>query len=410
MAKRSREPNGAASIYKGADGRWHGRVTVGVRPDGKPDRRHVGRKTKAEVVKAVREIERKRDAGNLSKPGEKWTLGSWLEHWVHEIAKKYVSENTYAGYEVDVRVHLVPGLGAHRLDRLEPEHLEAFYAKMQHEGSKAGTAHHVHRTVRVALAEARRRGHVSRNVAEIARAPRLEEEEVEPYSIEEVQSLLLEASKLRNSARWVVALALGLRQGEALALQWDDVDLDAGYLRIRRNRLRPRYRHGCGGESCGRKPGYCPKREQIRREHKSTKSRSGRRTVGLPDPLIKLLRKHKEEQNRERAEAGADWEDKGYVFTSPTGGPLSPNTDSHVWKRLLRDAGVRDGRLHDARHTAATVLLVLGVPDVIVDAIMGWEPGGAARMRARYMHVTGIMLRKVADQVGETLWGPSGPK
>ncbi|MFB7290708.1 tyrosine-type recombinase/integrase [Actinacidiphila glaucinigra] len=408
MEKRSREPNGAASIYKGADGRWHGRVTVGVRPDGKPDRRHVGRKTKAEVVKAVREIERKRDAGSLSKPGEKWTLGTWLEHWVHEIAKKYVSENTYDGYEVDVRVHLVPGIGAHRLDRLEPEHLEAFYAKMQRDGSKAGTAHHVHRTVRVALGEARRRGHVSRNVAEIARAPRLEEEEIEPYTIEEVQSLLLEASKLRNSARWVVALALGLRQGEALALQWEDVDLDAGYVRIRRNRLRPRYRHGCGGESCGRKPGYCPQREQIRREHKNTKSRSGRRTVGLPDPLIKLLRKHREEQERERSEAGGDWEAKGYVFASPTGGPLSPNTDYHLWKRLLRDAGVRDGRLHDARHTAGTVLLLLGVPDVIVDAIMGWEPGGAARMRARYMHVTGPMLRKVADQVGEKLWGSSG--
>ncbi|MET7694152.1 site-specific integrase [Streptomyces sp. NPDC005483] len=408
MAKRSREPNGAASIYKGADGRWHGRVTVGVGPDGQPDRRHVGRKTKAEVLKAVREIERKRDSGSLSKPGQKWTLGSWLEHWVHEIAEKYAAENTYAGYEVDVRVHLVPGLGAHRLDRLEPEHLEAFYAKMQREGSKAGTAHHVHRTVRVALAEARRRGHVSRNVAEIARAPRIEEEEVEPYTIEEVQSLLLEAARLRNSARWVVALAIGLRQGEALALQWEDVDLDAGYVRIRRNRLRPRYRHGCDGEPCGRKPGYCPKREQTRREHKTTKSRSGRRTVGLPAPLIKLLRKHKEEQDRQRAEAGADWEDKGYVFATPTGGPLSPNTDYHVWKRLLRDAGVRDGRLHDARHTAATVLLLLGVPDVIVDAIMGWEPGGAARMRARYMHVTGPMLRKVADQVGEKLWGPAG--
>jgi len=257
MTKRSREPNGAASIYKGADGRWHGRVTVGIRPDGRPDRRHVGRKTKAEVVKAVREIERKRDLGNLAKPGENWTLGTWLERWVHQIAKKYVSENTYDGYEVDVRVHLVPGVGAHRLDRLEPEHLEAFYAKMQEEGSKAGTAHHVHRTVRTALGEAKRRGHVSRNVAEIARAPRLEEEEVEPYTIEEVQSLLLEASKLRNSARWVLALALGLRQGEALGLQWEDVDLDAGYLRVRRNRLRPKYRHGCGGTPCGRKPGYC---------------------------------------------------------------------------------------------------------------------------------------------------------
>ncbi len=406
--KRTRQPNGASSIYLGKDGKWHGRVTVGVRDDGKPDRRHVERKTKAEVTKAVRALERERDAGRVRKPGKPWTLGAWLEHWVKNIAKKYVSENSYDGYEVDVRVHLVPGLGAHRLDRLEPEHLEAFYAKMQASGSAAGTAHHVHRTVRVALGEAVRRGHITINVAEIARAPRLEEEDIEPYTIEEVQSLLLGASKLRNSARWVVALALGLRQGEALGLKWEDVYLDAGYLRTRKNRLRPKYAHGCGG-TCGRKPGYCPDREQIRREFKSTKSRAGRRTIGLPDPLIKLLRKHEEEQARERLEAGELWEDKGYVFASPTGSPLIPNTDYHRWKQLLADAGVRDGRLHDARHTAGTVLLLLGVPDVVVDAIMGWEPGGAARMRARYMHVTGPMLKKVADQVGTALWGAPDP-
>jgi len=179
-------------------------------------------------------------------------------------------------------------------------------------------------------------------------------------------------------------------------------------LWIRRSRLRPKYRHGCG-DTCGRKAGYCPQREQVRREHKTTKSRAGRRTVGLPDPLIKILRQHRDAQEAERLAAGSAWEDKGYVFASPTGGPLSPNTDYHVWKQLLRSAGVRDGRLHDARHTAATVLLVLGVLDVVVDAIMGWEPGGAARTRARYMHITGPMLRKVAQQVGDALWtAPEG--
>jgi integrase len=164
------------------------------------------------------------------------------------------------------------------------------------------------------------------------------------------------------------------------------------------------YAHGCGTNPCGRKAGYCPKREQTRREHKSTKSRAGRRTIGLPDPLIKILRQHQEAQEWERIAAGADWEGKGYVFASPIGGALSPNTDFHTWKRLLRDAGVRNGRLRDARYTAATVLLILGVPDVVIDSIMGWEPGGAARMRARYMHVTGTMLRKVAQQVGDALW------
>ena len=251
-----------------------------------------------------------------------------------------------------------------------------------------------------------RRGQVFTNAAEIAKAPRREGEDIEPYTIEEVQSLLVEAAKLRNSARWVVALALGLRQGKALGLHWEDVDLASGYVRIRKNRLRPKYAHGCGANLCGRKAGYYPKRQQTRRERKSTKSRAGRRTIGLPDPLIKILRQPQEAQERERLASGADWAGKGYVFASPTGDPLSPNTDFHTWKRLLRDAGVRDGRLHDARHTAATVLLILGVPDVVVDAIMGWEPGGAARMRARYMHVTGTLLRKVAQQVGDALWEP----
>ncbi|WP_037840121.1 tyrosine-type recombinase/integrase [Streptomyces sp. NRRL S-337] len=401
---RTRQPNGASSIYLGKDGKWHGRVTVGTRDDGKPDRRHIERKTRAEVTKAVREMERARDAKKLRKPGQRWTLHSWLEHWVENIAKPYVSENTYDGYEVDVRVHLVPGLGAHKLDRLEPEHLERFYRKMQDSGSSAGTAHHVHRTIRTALSEAVRRGHVATNVAEIAKAPRLEEEDIEPFTIEEVQSLLVEASKLRNSARWVVALALGLRQGEALGLHWEDVDLEAGYVRIRKNRLRPKYEHGCGG-TCERKAGYCPDRREVRREFKSTKSRAGRRTIGLPDPIIKLLIKHREEQERERQEAGELWQGTGYVFASPIGAPLIPNTDYHQWKHLLAAAGVRDGRLHDARHAAAQVLLLLGVPDVIVDAIMGWEPGGAARMRARYMHVTGPLLKKVAKQIAGALWG-----
>ncbi|GHG33673.1 tyrosine-type recombinase/integrase [Streptomyces zaomyceticus] len=405
--KRTRQPNGASSIYLGKDGKWHGRVTVGVRPDGKTDRRHIERKTRAEVTEAVRELERQRKDGTVRKAGQQWTVKTWLEHWVENIAKKYVSENSYDGYEVDVRVHLVPGLGAHKLERLEPEHLEEFYQRMQKNGSSAGTAHHVHRTVRVALGEAVRRGHVAKNVAEIAKAPRLEEEEIEPYSIDEIQRLLLEASKLRNSARWVVALALGLRQGEALGLKWEDVYLDAGYLRIRKNRLRPKYEHGCGG-TCGRMPGYCTERKQIRREFKNTKSRAGRRTIGLPVPLIKLLAKHREEQELEQKEAGAEWEDGGYVFAQPTGKPLIPNTDYHHWKKLLEDAGVRDGRLHDARHTAGTVLLLLGVPDVIVDAIMGWEPGGSARMRARYMHITGPMLQNVAKQIGDALWG--GPE
>ncbi|MBW5481145.1 tyrosine-type recombinase/integrase [Streptomyces bambusae] len=403
-APKTRQPNGASSIFQGKDGRWHGYVTVGTKDNGSPDRRHVSRKTRPEVTKLVRELERQRDKGAVRQVGKSWTLETWLTHWVENIAAAHVSENTIDGYRVAVNHHLIPGLGAHRLEKLEPEHLERFYKKMQDSGSAAGTAHQVHRTVRTALNEAVRRAHLTVNPATIAKAPRLEEEEVEPYSVEEVQRLLAEAAKHRNTARWVIALALGLRQGEVLGMQWDDVDFDLGVIRVRRGRLRPRYKHGCG-DRCGRKPGYCPQKINTRRETKNAKSRAGQRPIGAPDELLQLLRQHKEGQAHERALARDLWTEKGYVFTSPTGEPLNPNTDYHKWKELLKAAGVRDARLHDARHTAATVLLILGVPDAVVDAIMGWEPGKSARMRRRYQHLTSRVLKDTADKVGGLLWG-----
>ncbi|MFG3525172.1 tyrosine-type recombinase/integrase [Streptomyces sp. NPDC047917] len=403
-APKSRQPNGASSIYLGKDGRWHGRITVGVKDDGTPDRRHVSRKTRAEVTKVVRELERQRDKGAVRKAGQSWTVKTWLTHWVENIAAAHVSENTIDGYRVAVYHHLVPGLGAHRLEKLDPEHLERLYKKMQDNGSAAGTAHQAHRTIRTALNEAVRRQHLTSNPASIAKAPKVEEEEVEPYTVEEVQHLLAEAAKHRNTARWVIALALGLRQGEVLGMQWDDVDFELGVIRVRRGRLRPRYKHGCG-DRCGRKPGYCPQKINTRRETKNAKSRAGQRPIGVPEELLQLLRRHKEDQARERTVARDLWAEKGYVFTSPTGEPLNPNTDYHKWKELLKAAGVRDARLHDARHTAATVLLILGVSDAVVDAIMGWEPGKSARMRRRYQHLTSRVLKDTAAKVGGLLWG-----
>jgi integrase len=131
-----------------------------------------------------------------------------------------VSENAHSGYKVDVRVHLVPGIGAHWLDKLEAEHLEKLYVKMMRAGSAAGTAHHVHRTARNALNEAKRRGHIPQNPALLAKAPKLSDDEAEPYSVTEVRRLLALVAERRNGPRWVIALALGLRQGEALGLKW----------------------------------------------------------------------------------------------------------------------------------------------------------------------------------------------
>jgi integrase len=396
----ARKPNGASSIYLGKDGYWHGRVTVGVKDDGRPDRRHV-MGTQADVTRKVRALERERDGGGVRKAGSSWTVEKWLTHWVENIAAPFVRDNTIAGYRVAVNVHLIPGLGKHRLERLQPEHLERFYVRMMQNGSAPATAHQAHRTVRTALNEAVRRGHLSRNPATLAKAPRVPENEVEPYSVDEIRLLLKAALDGRNGARWAVALALGLRQGEALGLKWSDVDLEAGSLLVRRGRLRPRWAHGCG-ETCGRKyAGHCAQRRPLREETAETKSRAGRRVIGLPDELVGLLRAHRVEQDRERETAAQLWSDGGWLFATPTGGPLNPRTDWDDWKKLLARAGVRDGRLHDARHTAATVLLLLGVPERAVMSIMGWSH---TAMAARYQHVTSPIQRDIASRVGGLIW------
>ncbi len=216
--------------------------------------------------------------------------------------------------------------------------------------------------------------------------------------------ILAAADAGRNGARWAVALALGLRQGEALGLRWEDVDLDAGTLVVMRSRLRPKWRHGCA-TPCGHKfGGHCPHRIPLREETAATKSRAGRRGMGLPDPLVALLRRHREQQDHERAAACDLWQESGYVFITETGRPLNPRTDYTEWKRLLDRAGVPERRLHDARHTAATVLLLLGVTERTVMSVMGWS---STAMAARYQHVVAAVRRDVANQVGGLLWSPS---
>lgn len=398
---KSRASNGASSIYLGSDGDWHGRVTMGVRDDGRPDRRHVRGKTRAEATRKVRELERQRESGHVARPGRPWTLEQWLTHWVETIAAPAVRFKTLEGYRTAVRRHLVPGLGAHRLDRLQPEHFEKLYKKMQAAGLSAGTAHQVHRAARTALNEAVRRGHIARNPVQLAKPPRLAEDEIEPLSVDEVRQLLAAALARRNGTRFALALALGLRKGEALGLQWRDVDLDAGALVIRRALQRRPWQHGCSG-TCGRKRGAdCSDRHAGGLVVVEVKSRAGRRGVGLPDPLVDLLRTHHAAQEDERRRAGQLWEEAGWVFAQPTGRPIDPRADHDEWKALLAAAGVRDARLHDARHTAATVLLLLGVPDRTVMGLMGWSQSA---MTVRYQHLTAAIRRDVASRLGEMLW------
>src|ERR687893_1504123 len=230
-----RASNGESTIYKGADGRWHGYVSVGFTLDGKLDRRHVSSKNRGVLVAKVRELERKRDSGTVGETSTP-TVAWWLEHWLTTIAPRRVRQRTLESYESAVRRLLTPAMARHRLDRLRPEHLDQLYTALLDDGYSPASVLRHHRILSRALTVAVQRGHVPRNVAALVDPPAQRPSDLATaLDLGEARAVLAAAAHVRNSARWTVALALGLRQSEALALQWEDIDPLAGTLTVRRS-------------------------------------------------------------------------------------------------------------------------------------------------------------------------------
>jgi len=337
-AESRKRASGESSIYRDEDGRWHGFVSMGKKENGRRDRRHVSGARRADVVAKVRAIEAKRDAGMVEATGRAPTLGEWLDHWLDNIAARKVRARTLESYRSIVRLHLRPGLGHHRLDRLQPEHLERLYASLTEKGLSPATTLRVHRVLSRALRVAFQRGKVARNVATLVDPPVVRRPQTDlPLSVAEARAVMASAQAHRNAARWTVALAVGLRQSEALGLKWADVDLELGTLSVRRGL------HRVAGQGL------------VYEEPKADRSR---RTLALPAPLVEALRAHRAAQLEERIKAGSLWQDHDLVFAQANGRPIERKSDWHAWKTILREAGVRDVRLHDGRHTAATLLLV----------------------------------------------------
>jgi len=380
-ASRGRRGHGDGAVYRSSDGRWRAAADLGWR-DGRRVRKYFSGPTRAEVSAKLRRALATADSGvDIAAAGRVPTLEQWLSHWLNEIASRRVRPSTLATYRGYVQNRIIPELGKHRLDRLQPEHLERFYHRLEAEGLAAATVLQIHHIVSRALKVAMQRGKVARNVATLVDAPSVQQREVQPLTVEEARAVLASAVPLRNASRWSVALALGLRQGEALGLLWADVDLDAGILRVRNALQRQR---GRGLVLV------------------APKSRAGRRSIPLPAELLQSLHIHRTAQTAERLRAGSTWQDRGFVFATPTGSPVDPRNDHATWKRLLETAGVRPARLHDARHTAATLLLTQGVPARVAMEILGHSQ--VSLTLGTYSHVSTELSRDATSRVGEALW------
>jgi len=257
-----------------------------------------------------------------------------------------VRTSTTASYASSTRQHLVPGLGRYRLDKLTAGHIRAFLKAKSLElgpGTKrplsTRTLQYLHAVLRLALEQARRDDLVVRNVAGLVAGPRVQRAEIKPLTAQEARQLLAASAADRLAALWLLVIAVGLRRGEALALRWDDIDLERGHLQVRATL------HRIGGQLV---------------HDPMPKTESGRRVLPLPAFVVDALKAHRSSQAVERMAARA-WADPTLVFTTRVGTAIEPRNSLRAFHTLCDRADFRRARIHDLRHAAASFTLLQGI-------------------------------------------------
>lgn len=345
--KKKQNANGDGSVWLRKDGRWSGGAYVRS-ISGRTERRYVYGKTRREALQKLTELQKRHDDGLVAGPAG-LTIEQYLLEWLNHI-KHHVRPQTYIGYESNVRLHIIPRIGAKKLARLTVRDVRLMIDDVRDGGMSPRMVQWIHSTLRTALQHAFAEELVTRNVAKSVRVEQPEKITViEPFTLVEAHTFLVKVKDHRLYALWVIMLMTGLRRSEACGLHWSDVDLDCGTLRINRGLQR------VNGSLRELPP----------------KTRRSRRTVPLPPLCVQVLREHRDLQAKERVNARRGWLDTPYVFTSTVGTPLEPRTLTRTFHALCARHGIRQVRLHDLRHSCVSVLLALGVHPRTVMEIVG---------------------------------------
>ncbi|MGH9229556.1 MAG: tyrosine-type recombinase/integrase [Acidimicrobiales bacterium] len=346
----SRRGRGEGSVYQRADGRWVAQVEAGLGRDGHRRRPRAVRRTKRDALAALDELRRQAEQGVT--PERTQTVGEFLEWWLTTVLPGTVKASTAEGYGYMARRYVIPHVGRVRLAKLTPLHVKSMLRALEDDGLSPRTRQYARAVLRRALRWAEQHGLVVRNVAALVDGPRKTATKLDDtLDAAGAHAVIAAAAGDRLEALAVVVLRLGLRKGEALALRWDDIDLDAGTLAVRGTLKRRRDGGGLYVDT--------------------TKTSAGTRELPLVAGTAEALREHRRRQAAERLALGPLWVDSGHVFTTATGTPVDPRNANRWWSALCERAGVGHRRFHAARHTAATLLLDQGVPLEVVSAVLG---------------------------------------
>ncbi len=361
------------NIRQRSDGRWECRIDFGYE-NGKRVRRSFYGATRGEVVEQLVKVLRDKQQGIVRTPS-KQTTKAYLSEWL-EQSKSRLKPRTHADYVCTLENHVIPYLGSVLVAKLTPQRLQSWLRALQKDGVSANRCRYARTVLRAALKQATRWQVLAINPATLVDVPRHERAEIQPLNVEQAQQLLKAARGHVLEGFVNTALALGLREGEALALQWTDVDLEGRTLTVRRNVSR------------------VPRQGLV---FDVPKSKRSRRTLTLPAVVVDALKAHRSRQKEQRMAAGKAWEDHGLVFTSPIGTPLDDANLRKEFYALLKSAGIEQRGFHALRHSCATLLLLKGVDPRTIMETLGHSQ--ISLTLDTYSHVLVQLKRAAADHM-----------
>ena len=377
MAKRA---NGEGSIRHRKDGRWEGRYTAGHNPaTGKPIYKNVLGKTQEEVRKKLYEALGEKVDLDFTKRG-KYTLGEWMDIWFENYAALRVRQSCHLTYRGYIKNHIKPHIGDIPLEKLTSLELQMFYRHLltngrvqriesahQPNGLSSKTVRNINQIIRSALEVAVEQKIINRNPAQHCVLPRVEHKEMKTLPIEDIPRLLDAAKQYNVFEMYYLVLVTGMRRGEICGLKWQDVDFKNKTIHVRRQAYRI---DGVIQET-------------------QLKTKNSYRNISISSDTIKILK-----QQRLKVEGD-------YVFPSPFGGPLAPDSMNNTLHHVLDAAGLPRIRFHDLRHTFATIALQNGVDIKTVSSMLGHYSAGFTL--DTYAHVTTAAQVEAANTMGSIL-------
>ncbi len=374
---------GEGNIRKRKDGRWEGRYVAGHDENGKAIRKNVLGRTQAEVrekLKAAIELAHRLD---ISK-AEDYTVEKWVNIWFELYSKPNIRENTQEYYRRFIDLHIIPHIGSIKLTKLTSRDIQKMYNDVREHGRtrkeqkdkspglSSSYVRGIHTMLHNCLGRAVKEKLIPSNPCDDCIPPKIQKKEMKILKPEDMAAYLREAENRSVLPMFFLVLCTGLRRGEISALQWEDLDIERKILTVNKQAAAAK-----GGGVKVVPP----------------KTDTSVRQISVSQQVIDLLKQEHEKHP-----------DNPIMFPSPVnGGMWYPDAINRLHQRILKSAGLEHIRLHDLRHTFASVALQNGVDIKTVSSMLGhFDAGFTLRT---YTHVTARSQEQAADTMGAFVAG-----